>query len=515
MGQWLRRIRTDAAGAVAWLCAALMLCVLPLLFRNGFFDINRVKVSAVCHGVPLLLIAFAGALVLRPKGERLRGVTSIPRAPVACLAVLLLACVIASARSGFDVAALTGSEGRYCGLAFWLACGGAFAIVASGAFRLSHIDAMAIVCAGAVAALGIANALGLDPLRFYPGISEKQKSVFLSTIGNADFFGAYLAMLFPLAGAHFVKRARDGWACLPLALLMACGIVASRTDSSFLALHLGCAALLACSWNSLSDMCRALALWGGCFFALPAMRPALDAADRMVYGLLRMLCDTGLSLLFGTLCLCGAGVCCILFRRSRRAPGRVLSIAIMACIAAAALLLVCSIVYFSCVDTQSELGAASTLLRFDDDWGSRRGFVYTRSLRAYANYGVADKLFGRGVDLTKRILAPYNDNPRVLALGTFNDAHCQPLQMLLTTGLLGALSFLAFYACMLREALRHQSGDALLTGVAASLAGYGVVMLLQVTQPILIATFLSLCALALSRINHVKEGLAHEPRTAP
>ena len=63
MGQWLRRIRTDAAGAVAWLCAALMLCVLPLLFRNGFFDINRVKVSAVCHGVPLLLTAFAGALV--------------------------------------------------------------------------------------------------------------------------------------------------------------------------------------------------------------------------------------------------------------------------------------------------------------------------------------------------------------------------------------------------------------------------------------------------------------------
>ena len=262
-------------------------------------------------------------------------------------------------------------------------------------------------------------------------------------------------------------------------------------------------------------MCRALALWGGCFFALPAMRPALDAADRMVYGLLRMLCDTGLSLLLGTLCLCGAGVCCILFRHSRRAPGRVLPIAIMACIVAVALLLVCAIIYFSCVDTQSELGAASTLLRFDDDWGSRRGFVYTRSLRAYADYGVADKLFGRGVDLTKRILAPYNDNPRVLALGTFNDAHCQPLQMLLTTGLLGALSFLAFYACMLREALRHQSGDALLTGVAASLAGYGVVMLLQVTQPILIATFLSLCALALSCINHVKEGLAQEPRTAP
>ena len=515
MGQWLRRIRADAAGAVAWLCAALMLCVLPLLFHNGFFDINRVKVSAVCRSVPLLLVAFVIALVLRPKGERLPGVKRIPRAPVACLAVLLLACVISCARFGFDEATLTGSEGRYCGLNFWLACGGAFAIMASGASRLPHIDAAAIVCAGAVAALGIANALGLDPLRFYPGISEKQRSVFLSTIGNADFFGAYLAMLFPLAGARFVKRARGGWACLPLALLMACGIVASRTDSSFLALHLGCAALLACSGDSLNAMSCALLLWGGCFFALPAMRPALDAADRMVYGLLRLLCDTGLSMLLGALCLCGAVLCCILYRRGRRAPGRVLPMAIGAVIAAAALLLVGAIVYFSCVDTQSELGAAATLLRFDDDWGSRRGFVYTRSLRAYADYGVADKLFGRGVDMTKRILAPYNDNPRVLELGTFNDAHCQPLQLLLTTGLPGVLSFLAFYACMLREVLRQQGGDALLTGISASLMGYSVVMLLQVTQPILIATYLSLCALALSRINHVKEGLAHEPRTAP
>ena len=103
----------------------------------------------------------------------------------------------------------------------------------------------------------------------------------------------------------------------------------------------------------------------------------------------------------------------------------------------------------------------------------------------------------------------------MLAQGTFNDAHCQPLQLLLTTGLLGALSFLLLYASMLRAILRRAAGDALLTGVFASLTGYGVILLLQVTQPILIATYLSLCALALSRIHTTKEGTDHEPRTAP
>ena len=515
MRKGLSQLRMRALGTVAWMCAALMLCALPLLFRNGFFDINRFKVSVVCHAAPCLLAAFIVALLCRPRGERLPAPLPGGHIPTCSLAALLLALLIACARCGFDEASLTGSEGRYCGLVFWLACGCAFAVMASGASRLSHIDDAAIICAGVVAALGFANALGADPLRFYPGISEKQKSVFLSTIGNADFFGAYLAMLFPLAGARYVLSLRRRFLWLSLALLMACGVTASRTDSSFLALHLSCAALLGCSGKSLDAMRRALVLWGLCLLVLPVMQPALNAADRMLSGLLLMLCRTRLALLLGALCLFGACLCSWTGRRGMDAPGRRLPMAILAVVLVAALVLIGVILWFTLVDSESELGAASALLRFDDDWGSRRGYVYMRSLRAYADYSPADRLFGRGVDLTKRILEPYADNPRVLALGTFNDAHCQPLQLLLTSGLFGALSFLTLYASMIRATLRYADGDALLTGVFASLAGYGVIMLLQVTQPILIATYLSLCALALSRLHKPKEGTDHEPSAAP
>ena len=71
MRKGLSLLRRRAPGAVAWMCAALMLCALPLLFHNGFFDINRFKVSVVCHAAPCLLAAFVVALLLRPRGERL------------------------------------------------------------------------------------------------------------------------------------------------------------------------------------------------------------------------------------------------------------------------------------------------------------------------------------------------------------------------------------------------------------------------------------------------------------
>ena len=41
----------------AFLCAVSMLVVLPLIFRDAFFDINRVKVDWVCAVVPVLALA--------------------------------------------------------------------------------------------------------------------------------------------------------------------------------------------------------------------------------------------------------------------------------------------------------------------------------------------------------------------------------------------------------------------------------------------------------------------------
>ena len=105
------------------------------------------------------------------------------------------------------------------------------------------------------------------------------------------------------------------------------------------------------------------------------------------------------------------------------------------------------VIWFTKWDTQTDLGSLTALLRFDDMWGNARGFVYKRSFRAFHDYTWLEKLFGKGLGQTLSILTPYCDNQAAIdyAGGVFTDTHCQPIQLLLTCGLVGMAAFLAFY----------------------------------------------------------------------
>ena len=118
------------------------------------------------------------------------------------------------------------------------------------------------------------------------------------------------------------------------------------------------------------------------------------------------------------------------------------------------------------------------------------------------------------MELTLRVLTPYFDDPTMLRGGVFNDPHCQPLQMLLTCGVLGMTTFVLFYVSMLVTLLRHAGRDPLICGTFASVFAYSIVMLINVTQPILIATYFSVCALGLSGLRAQRfdsGGNTHEP----
>lgn len=503
-----RRLCRALPEAVAFLCAGAMLFVLPLLFHDAFFDINRVKVGFVLRAVPVFAAAMVLAWIIRGRaGGKGAPWKEIAR-PCAALLLFLLACVASSARVGFSSDVLTGSEGRYCGLWFFLACGAAFFVIAAGALRGKALMMWTLIAASVCSALGFANALGIDPLGFYAEIRPGQESAFLSTIGHFDFFGTYLVMMLGLAGGLciFASGAKERALASVCAVIIAFGASASRTDSAFLGMHLVCAALLALSGGSLSAMARALVLWAVCFATLPVTRAALAHSlyDAAFSGLPLLLCEKGIALILSGLLLMAGAACMTLAGRGARAPGQKrMMIAVMLVLVLAALALLGVIVYFTAFDSQADLGSASTFLRFSDEWGSLRGFVYLRAVRAYADFTAAEKLLGKGLDTARAILTPYFDNPAGLASGVFNDAHCQPLQLLITGGLLTALAFAAFYLSMLAALVRHAGDDPILCGALAALFGYALIMLLNVTQPILISTYLSVAALAASRIRYL------------
>lgn len=489
-----------------------MLCVVPLLFRDAFFDINRIKVTAVCCAIPVFVLLLSAARLMDARRSKRSDEKTVCVPFGSCRLFMLLlmgACVLSCALAGFDRTVLDGSEGRYCGLIFMLCCGAAFFIISSCRSSL-FVAAAACVCAALIALLGVLNAMGIDPLGFYVRIRKGSEHVYLSTIGHFDFFGTYLVMLLPVSGAFwlFVDQKAYRYSGLICASAIMLGAAFSRTDSAFLGVNMACFMLLALSGNRLKRIAGALWLWSIAYISVSSVYPLIVYSPyyRNLYGLPQMLCETGISQSIALVMAAAAVVCSLLEKKGIAPPGRKhWLVGLLAVFFVFAALAVAVFFYFSIMDTQTDLGAAESFLRFSDTWGSYRGFAYTRSIRAFCDFSWIQKLFGAGMERTLRVLTPYFDNPDMLVTGVFNDPHCQLLQMLLTCGLLGMAAFTAIYLSALAVFFRHTGEDPLLCGVLASLWSYSVVMLINVTQPILILTYFSIMALGISRLNMLKK----------
>lgn len=502
------RIRRRLPDVVAFACAVFMLCYIPLAFNDAFFDINRHKVNMVIRWIPGFCAMMLISLLLDPERKR-RFAYKDGRFSSSAMLMLMLVCIISCARAGFTKSVLIGSEGRYCGLYFMLSCGAAFFVISCGRVSLKALLPLVMICAALCAGLGYANAIGFDPLGFYDRIKKGQEPTFLSTIGNFDFFGTFIVIMFALAGAQYVlgKNKPMRWLGGICAVIMAFGATACRTECAFAGMHMACYLLLALSGDDYARMARACVLWAFSFLSLPVTYPLLEASvyNPHIDGLPKMLCRMHVGESAAMLLVTGAVAFLIMKRRGIKPVGRSwLMKRMMVLCAVGTALLFSAMVYFSVFDTKTQLGSLANFLRFNDSWGTLRGFVYVRSLRAFRDFEPMDKIFGAGMELTRSILTPYFDNPKMLRYGVFNDPHCQPLQMLLTCGISGMICFLALYLSVLLMLFRQADDDPIACGLLCSVWCYGLILLINVTQPILISTYYSICALAIACVRTQK-----------
>lgn len=513
----MKRFLFHIPACIAAFCAIFMLGVIPLYFDDAFFNINRCKVELVRAVIPVFCAVMAVVLIVYGIGEKYR--YQPPYAPDGAMALFLLACTVSCACAGFTENVLEGTQGRNMGLWLMLCCGGAYYVIGAGKQKGSLAVAIVLICAGLCAALGILNGAGIDPLGFYEEIKKGQEETFLSTIGHFDFFGTYLVMIFGLASGVYVfsKKAIVRIAAAIGAVILALGMAVSRTDSALLGMNLVCLAIATQSGDDYMKMARAAALWGVCFAVLPVARAiaAVSIYQPQFTGLPLILCKTYAAHIFTAIFLILAVVFMLLHKKGYRAPGRrVLMRTAFILIVLAAVILIAAIVWFTAVNPTADVGDAASFLRFDDMWGSVRGFVYKRSIRAFSDFSWKEKLFGRGLGTTLTTLTPYFDNQDAINLagGVFNDSHCQPLQLLLTCGIVGMLAFMMFYVCMVITVLKNMEDDAILNGVFAMLIGYIAIMMFNVLQPILVMVYFSICGLGISRIRYLaqREGVHHE-----
>ena len=501
----ITRIRGLLPVIVAALAAVFLLSVIPLYFHDAFFDINRAKVSLVIMVAPYLTIAMGLALLCMPgKGEAFTG---FPWLLIIPFLLFVIACIISCSRYGFEEAVLTGSEGRYGGLYFILALAAIFFVIVLGRGGGVVPIACFLVSSTAIALLGCANALGVDPLGFYENMYEDQITVFMSTIGHFDFYGTVLLLPAAVAygisvkGRRFLVRLA---ACLCAAVLTV-GAYAARTDSVWICLGMAGFALFFLSGEKWRYMSRALLMLAVMLILFPVTTyiirtyttHKLEFSGMYEWFTVRKGCEIAV-----VLCIL-AFICIMLERHEVTAPGyRRLALIGLIIFLVAALVLTGVVVYATRTESDTALFGFAPAFRMNDDFGNRRGYIWIRAIRAFDSFSPQTKFFGQGLELTMRITRPFIENveEEQLSGGTYNDTHCQPLQLLLTCGIFGVTAFMLHFIFVMLSLRRHAEEDPVMSGIAVSVFTYLGIMLINVTQPILLVIYFGMCAVGIARI---------------
>ena len=191
----------------AWLCRGylfLMLALLPLAVHDGFFDITETKTIFFTVPTVVFVLARLGFTLYRENGLPRRKLTGAEWAAIAFCVV----CFAASAAGGDFAGSFLGERGRYQGLGMmWLYAALYFA------FSGTHVrrqDVLVPLCLGLFlsGALTVCNHLGWDTLGFCSQLREFDRGRYISTLGNINFAGAYLTLVWPVCAAALLAEKR-------------------------------------------------------------------------------------------------------------------------------------------------------------------------------------------------------------------------------------------------------------------------------------------------------------------
>lgn len=257
-----------AISAPAGFAMALVVAV-PLAFDpGGYFIFLPVKWTLA------MVLVFGGVAALIYARAALRMVTAW---------CALLVVVVASSVFGIGgVTSWIGYPGRYLGVIAWITFFAAFALGAALRDHREHVVRAASAAAIGVSLYAIAQAAGIDPLEWsaYVDVSRAR-----STLGNAAFLGAYLALIVPIAGRLSLVQSEDRrWRVVHGAASVAGAIalLTTQTRGAWLGAVGGIVVVAACEARTLRDRRRrAAALVGAGVVVIVLLATVSPFAERI------------------------------------------------------------------------------------------------------------------------------------------------------------------------------------------------------------------------------------------
>ena len=455
--------------------------------QNGFHQIGNAKFTAyrniMMTGCTLLLVMTVPYIFffLREHSKPQISITD------GCVLVYLILCGISVISGGFYQDALWGYPGWNMGFLSQLSFVLLYLFVSRFGKYYRLILAVLCVSASIVYALGILHRLMIDPIGFYEGLTDWQKTQFLSTLGQATWYGSFLAVTLPVGMGVFLCTDRRSRRILSGIFMMLgfCTLVTQNSDSAYFALAGALTVFLMISVGERKILCRfagMLTLFfssGKIMYFFMQIHPNPEFEADFVT---RLMWTSGVTWILLTISLLAAIVLYMTEIKTgpRKYPSAVVR-RLRRAVPVAVITAIVGVILAIILQTRGVLPesisdrlANVSYFTWHNEWGNGRGRIWQFSVKIFAEADVVHKLFGVGPDCFHSYVAARYSEEQALYWGgrQLTNAHNEWMTSLVNFGILGTAAYLGIYVTAIGRFYRMVQKNILLAGIAAACVSY-------------------------------------------
>lgn len=428
-----------------------ILGIYPLVMHNGYLDIVKTKSNVFIYATAILWVLTIVMCILKDDLKQLIKKKN-------WLIYIFAFIIWINTKCAWNYyAALTGNEGRRHGaIVFWAYCLAGICIINYGKFKRYYLDVL--LGTGTIASvIAILNFYEIDILGIISQIATYQRHVFISTIGNINFFAAYLSIIIPVAIVKAINE-KNAVRRMIYYLSVMClfgAAMASMSDSVYITLLVisGILPFYCLPYKTRRNRMLIILL----LFSLVLLGGNI-LNKTLVYPL-SYLDGIFLDFSHSKLCVAVVIISLALVFVSKLTENYVERFTPKQwCIGWSC---ICGLIF----------GVATILYidntNFDGSWGNNRGAIWAQGVEFYIKQGPVQKIIGIGLDSIYPVFYDFFGY-EVLISGkkeAYDSIHNEYLQYLITTGIVGLAAYLTAMGVMLyrlfRKAKQNESAFAI------------------------------------------------------
>ena len=398
----------------------------------------------------------------------------------------------------------TGETGRNFGLGFVIVIVMMFVILSQQAYIdiFSYMALFFVFSAAMIIVL--LQHFGGDPFSLTESIVDRQKEMFVSLFGNINTFGSYLCLAVPIfVGVFAFSDKLFSRVVAAIALIESgIGIIACKSDNVYMGLGVAFIFLfyVAISNKKLTEYVFAITFIFSGLEIMAVLDTKYSGSHRHINGIAAILINPKyMTVFFGAIVIVLVAV--LLFRT--------INIETYKKIQNKTFLVVFSIIMVISMIAVVVLGikSKSSFFTFNYNWGTYRGYIWTRAISLYKAASPVQKLLGYGNEtIGKLMIDGYYDEMIAVTGRKYDNLHCELLQYLVTTGLFGLVAHVGFVTFTFAYIGKRMKGDAIAIACLASGVSYFTQSLVNLNQPITTPYFYVVLAAGVGYVRYKAQG---------